>query len=161
MPMVDKQALMPYSAKQMYMLVDDIPAYPEFLPWCAQATEHNRSAGEVRASLTLAAAGIQRTFTTVNRLQPYRQIDLVLDEGPFKHLHGYWRFEEHAITDGGVQCQVILHLDYALASKILQLSFGPVFQQMANTLVQHFCQRAHQIYGAASSASSTEPRDGK
>ena len=31
---VNRSALVPYSAAQMYALVEDVERYPEFLPWC-------------------------------------------------------------------------------------------------------------------------------
>jgi len=47
MTTIHKSALVPYSAEQMYNLVDDIPAYPEFLPWCSGSKEITRREDEV------------------------------------------------------------------------------------------------------------------
>lgn len=145
MPVIKKQAILPYSAKQMYSLVDDIPAYPEFLSWCTSAKEHQRSDDMVRASLTLASHGLEKQFTTVNLLQPYKIIEISLADGPFKHLQGFWKF--HDLPDQPGHCQVSLDLDYVFNSTLLQLTFGPVFNKVANTLVQCFCDRGHELYG--------------
>jgi len=37
MKKISRTALLPYSALQMYNLVNDVAAYPKFLPWCGAA----------------------------------------------------------------------------------------------------------------------------
>ena len=34
MPQISRTALVPYSAEQMYQLVNDVQSYPQFLPGC-------------------------------------------------------------------------------------------------------------------------------
>lgn len=34
---IRKTAVLPYSAEQIFALVEDIPAYPQFLPWCGRS----------------------------------------------------------------------------------------------------------------------------
>lgn len=140
---ISKRALVPYSAAQMFDLVDNIEAYPEFLPWCANSTVHDRNEDEVNASLILSWSGIQKQFSTCNRLQKDKMIEVRLVEGPFKHLEGFWRFEELG-EDG---CKILLDLEFEFAGKLLSLAFGPVFHQVANTLVDAFCERAKDVYG--------------
>jgi ribosome-associated toxin RatA of RatAB toxin-antitoxin module len=127
----------------MYRLVDDVEAYPQFLPWCAGARVIQRQADEVHASIDIAHGAIRKTFATRNRLQPDKMIEMRLVEGPFKHLHGFWRFD--ALGEDG--CKVSLDLEYEFSSKLLGLAIGPVFSQIANTLVDSFCQRANSLYG--------------
>ena len=78
MTTIHKSALVPYSAEQMYNLVDDIPAYPEFLPWCSGSKEINRCEDEVQASLDIAHSGVHKSFTTRNRLEKNRSIQCLL-----------------------------------------------------------------------------------
>ena len=54
MPQVKKSALVPYSAEKMYQLVDDVPSYKEFLPWCGGSAEISRDTEEVVASITVS-----------------------------------------------------------------------------------------------------------
>ena len=143
MPQVSKSALVSYSAEQMYRLVDDIPAYAEFLPWCQAAEEIQRTDSEVEGSLHISHSGIKKSFTTRNQLKPYEQITMQLVEGPFKSLEGTWQFTQLG-EDG---CKVNLQLDFEFSSKLLSMTFGPVFSHIANTLVDAFIQRAHQCYG--------------
>lgn len=144
MTVINKSALVPYSAEQMYQLVDDIEKYAEFLPWCGKATELSRSANEVEASLFISHSGLNKAFTTRNTLYPQTKIDMQLVEGPFKKLHGSWQFEN--LGDAG--CKASLILEFEFSSKLIGLTLGPVFSKIANNLVDAFIQRARSIYGA-------------
>lgn len=143
MTTVSRMALMPYSAGEMYDLVDNIEAYPRFLPWCKSATVLSRSDDEVRANLELSRGGINKSFTTCNRMQRNKIIEMRLVEGPFNHLEGFWRFEYL----GDLACKVSLDLEFEFSSRLLSLTVGPVFNQIAGTLVDSFCQRAVDVYG--------------
>ena len=143
MTTIHKSALVPYSAEQMYTLVDDIPAYPEFLPWCSSSKEINRGENEVEASLDIAHSGVHKSFTTRNRLEINKTIEMQLVEGPFKHLHGIWRFEP--LGDAG--SKVMLDLEFEFSSKLLGMTFGPLFSKIASSLVDAFIQRAQKVYG--------------
>lgn len=143
MTTISKSALVNYSAAQMYKLVDDITAYSEFLPWCGGSQELSRSQDEVRASVAIAYSGLNKSFTTRNLLQSNKMIEMTLIDGPFKHLHGFWRFD----SLGDDACKVRLDLEYEFSSKLVGLALGPVFGKIANTLVDSFCQRADVVYG--------------
>lgn len=144
MPVINRHAIVPYTPAQMYALVDAIEAYPEFLPWCKGAREWSRDEDQVKASIDLAKGGLQKSFTTLNRLQHNKMIEMRLVEGPFRHLEGFWRFEP---LGGEQACKVKLDLEYEFSNALLSMTVGPVFNQVANTLVDAFCQRAQTIYG--------------
>ena len=138
MPQIEKSALVPFSAQQMYQLVNDVEQYSEFLPACQSAVIDSQSEAEMVATLSVAAAGIQKSFTTKNTLQPYHQIDMRLEQGPFKYLHGVWQFkklDEQA-------CKVEFKLDFEFSNKLAAIAFGGVFSQFAESMVQAFIQRA-------------------
>ncbi len=143
MTTVNKSALVPYSPAEMFALVDDIERYPEFLPWCSAARVVSRDDDEVRASLALSKSGVEKSFTTCNRNQKNKMIEVSLVEGPFKHLRGFWRFEP--LGDSG--CKVSLDMDFEFSSRVLGMMVGPVFSQVANSLVDSFHKRAGEVYG--------------
>jgi len=140
---IRKSALVPYTAEQMYGLVDDIDAYSEFLPWCRSSRELSRSDDEVRASIEIAHSGLHKSFTTVNRLQYGKMIEMRLVEGPFKHLEGYWRFD--GLGEEG--CRVSLDMEFEFSNRLLGMTVGPLFTQIANSLVDAFIKRAKEIHG--------------
>lgn len=143
MPSIKRMAIVPYSQEQMYALVDQVDAYSEFVPWCVQSTELSRSVDEVHGKLTFASSGIEKSFSTLNRLQPHRMIELQLVDGPFKQLEGFWKFE--SVSEGG--SRVVLDLEFEFSNRILAMMFGPIFEQVASTLVSAFTKRASQVYG--------------
>lgn len=127
----------------MYDLVNDVESYPEFLPWCRSATVHERDEQQVRATIEIAKGAINKSFTTRNLLFAPQRIELHLLDGPFRRLEGAWRFE----TLRENASKVTLDLDYEFSSRILGMVLGPVFGQIADTLVEAFSRRAHQVYG--------------
>ena len=141
---VTRNALVPFTAGQMFSLVADIEAYPGFLPWCSKARIETERGDEVQARLEVARGPVRKTFTTLNRHVENRQIDISLVDGPFRHLQGHWRFD--ALSEDG--CRVELHLEFEFASRIIGRLLDPVFNEIANTMVDAFCKRAADVYGA-------------
>jgi len=143
MAVVSKTALVPYSAQAMYDLVADVEAYPRFLPWCGSATLHETEGHEWKASIEIARGRVRKSFTTRNRMVPGETIEMHLLEGPFRRLEGGWRFQP--LGDAG--CKVCLDLEFEFSNLVMEKLIGPVFNEIANTLVDAFCKRAVQVYG--------------
>ena len=143
MDVVDRSALVHYSNDEMFALVSDIEAYPQFLPWCSGARVLSREQDEMIASIGFAVSGVSKSFTTRNRLKPGREISMQLVEGPFSQLEGRWRF----IPLGDAGSKISLILEYDFSSKMVSLAVGPVFNKIANTLVDAFQKRAFEVYG--------------
>jgi ribosome-associated toxin RatA of RatAB toxin-antitoxin module len=143
MTSIKRSAVVPYTPKQMYQLVDGIEDYPTFLPWCKSSEVHERTADEVKATLLLSKGGIEKSFTTINRNQQDKMIEVRLVSGPFNRLEGFWLFE----PIGDSMCKVVLDLDFELTNSLFSLAIGPIFQQIATSLVEAFCQRAKDFYG--------------
>jgi ribosome-associated toxin RatA of RatAB toxin-antitoxin module len=140
---VDRSALVPYTPREMFELVSDIELYPRFLPWCHEARLLSRDVDEVRAKIEFAVGGMTRSFTTRNRHQVNKMIEMHLVDGPFSRLDGFWRFDPL----GEEGSKIALFLEYDFSNRVLGLVVGPVFGQIANTLVDAFQQRAVEIYG--------------
>lgn len=141
---VDRSALVPYTPQEMFELVSDIDSYPRFLPWCHGARILSRDVDEVRARIEFAVAGVTRSFTTRNRHQVNKMIEMHLVDGPFSRLNGFWRFDPL----GEEGSKIALFLEYDFSSRVLGMVVGPIFGQIANTLVDSFQQRAVEIYGS-------------
>lgn len=144
MPVVNRSALLPYSAERMYELVADIDRYPEFLPWCRSSGFIDKADPEsVRAFIEIAKGAVSKRFTTQNRMQHGKMIEMNLLDGPFKHLRGYWRFEP--LQDQA--CKVWLDMDFEFSNRLVAVAFGPIFNQAVSTLVDAFVERAADVYG--------------
>lgn len=142
MPQVSRSALVPFSAKQMYDLVNDVASYPQFLPGCSGSKIIEQTECSMIASVDVAKAGIKKTFITENTLVDAQIIGMNLVDGPFKSLTGGWHFTELDET----ACKVELKLDFEFTNTLVAMAFGKVFQELTNNMVNSFTQRAKQIY---------------
>ena len=138
---INRSAIVEHPAAEMYALVDDIESYPRFLPWCQEARVE--PAGDrKRATLTVGLRGIRQSFTTLNQNRPAQSIDMRLVEGPFQQFSATWRFtplSEHA-------CEIAFSLRYQLASRALGKLLEPLFDEIADTMVDAFTRRADELH---------------
>jgi ribosome-associated toxin RatA of RatAB toxin-antitoxin module len=140
---IEKNALVTYSPEQMFLLVDDIDAYAEFLPWCSKSKVLERTDDYVKGNLEINYSKLNKSFITRNINTPFTQIEMQLVEGPFKHLTGLWTFTPL----GSEGCKIELNMEFEFTSKLLDMTVGPVFGKLANSLVDAFTERATKIYG--------------
>jgi len=132
-----------YSSKEMFNLVNDVDAYPEFLPHCSDAKIVTQQANTMTASLEISKAGIKKWFTTQNTFVDENTVKLQLVDGPFKSLQGQWHFR----TLDESACKVELRLEFEFSSKLIELAFGKIFNDVAKNMVNAFTQRAKDVYG--------------
>lgn len=139
---VERSALVNYSAQQMFDLINDIEAYPQFMEGCVGAKILARGDNWVEARLDLSKAGVQQSFVTRNQLQPPLCMTLQLVDGPFKSLAGAWRFTPL----GEAACKVAFSLEFELQNRLLGLAVGKLFEAVSTKQVDALCLRAKQIY---------------
>ena len=145
MTTINKTALVPYSASEMFALVNDIGSYSQFLPWCRSSQILEQDEDQIRATIEIAHGSLHKSFTTRNRLQRDKMIEMRLEQGPFKQLEGFWRFD----ILGERACKVSLDLEFEFSNRLVGMAMGPIFSQIANNLVDAFSKRAVEVYGKA------------
>jgi coenzyme Q-binding protein COQ10 len=147
--------LLPFSPDQLFELVGDVAAYPEFVPWLtAMRTWNARRLSEGVESVD-AEAGVgfaflkERFATRVRRDAPNRQIDVTLLSGPFKKLENRWRFIEagHGCT------RVEFDIDFEFKSRILAALLNANFAHAVDKLMACFEARAKSLYTPAAKVS--------
>lgn len=138
----------------MYRLVNDVGAYPQFLPWCRSATVHVETEVLMEATLELSSRGMSKAFTTRNRLMLNERIEIGLLEGPFSVLEGAWTFRDLDEQASEVE----LGLRFAFRNPVNGLLFGPMFEDIATSLVDAFSRRARSVYGDTGSAGTANGR---
>jgi ribosome-associated toxin RatA of RatAB toxin-antitoxin module len=143
MTAVHKSALVKYSALQMFQLVSDIEAYPDFLPWCSGSRILTQDGDIVEAELQISKAGFNKSFATRNRKEDHRKLVMTLLSGPFSSLDGVWSFEP--LREDA--CKISLDLEFEMQGKLANMAFGSMFNQICNTMVSSFTARARQVYG--------------
>ncbi len=126
----------------MYELVNNIEAYPDFLPWCMATSILDDRGDSLEASLSISVGKIRQTFTTANNMLENESITMRLVEGPFKQLDGHWRFKQ---LDRG--CVVSLDMHFEFKNRLIKHTLGHAFHNIANSLVEAFVNRAQTVYG--------------
>jgi ribosome-associated toxin RatA of RatAB toxin-antitoxin module len=140
---VTRSAIVAHSAARLYALVEDVEAYPRFLPWCLAAQVHERAPGATLATLTVGMRGLRQSLTTRNENRPGEAIDMRMVEGPFRHFAASWRFRPL----GDAAAKIEFEIAYEFASRSLARLLEPVFERIADTIVDAFKKRADEIYG--------------
>lgn len=143
MQQICRSALVPYSIQQMYQLIDDIDHYHLFVPHCQSAEVLQRTESEVVAKLVVAKSGFAKSFTTKNALLPPSSITMTLVDGPFRHLTGDWKLTELSAS----ACKIELDLQFEFSNKLTSLAFSSMFNQLVQSMVSAFTERAEQVYG--------------
>jgi ribosome-associated toxin RatA of RatAB toxin-antitoxin module len=143
MQVVERSALVSYTASQMFALVNDVSRYPEFLPWCVGAQVHDLSATERTATLKVARGVLQAEFTTLNQLTPDARIQMRLTHGPFRDLNGEWRFDDIGARGSRVHFRIAFEFKNLLTAA----AFTSGFETLCGTIVDAFALRAREVYG--------------
>ena len=148
MQLVERSALVTYTAAQMFALVNDVARYPEFLPWCVGAQVQDISATERHAALKVARGVLRTEFTTRNTLSPDERIHMRLMHGPFRNLTGEWRFEPIGTRGSRVHFRV----EFEFKNRLTAAAFNAVFESLCGTIVDAFALRAQSVYAATAGA---------
>ncbi len=150
---VKKSVLLWYAPHEIYELVIDVEAYPQFLPWCERVEVLRRDDDGLTARLHLAYSGIRHAFTTRNVEVPDQSVHVGLVDGPFSLLDGLWRFVALPVpgargtSSENSACKIEFEMRYAFSSAVLEAAISPVFDRIADTFVDSFVRRAEQIHG--------------
>lgn len=148
MKIVERSALVAFSAAQMFDLVNDVASYPEFLPWCTGSRVEELGPAERLASLHIARGVLKTEFTTRNHLQPHSEIMMHLVNGPFRKLSGQWLFAP--IGERG--SRVGFRVEFEFKNPLTAAAFNAVFETLCGTIVDAFVARARVVYGGGAGA---------
>ncbi len=139
----EESRVLPCSAKDMYNAVMDIEAYPDFLPWVADAKILTRDKDELSAELVAELAGVRYSFKTLDRFMPGKLVEIRLLDGPFKLLESLWSFEQL----GEDSCRVHFSIEFEFKNMMLDMVASPIFSAVCKSMVHAFEKRATSIKG--------------
>ena len=149
MPSFDSTRRVQHTAAEMFDLVSDVEAYPEFLPLCkALRVLHRSKEGDTEvfvAEMQVGYKAIRETFKT--RVACERTTKHILVEyidGPFRYLKNRWVFRD---TADGQGAHVDFHIEYEFKNRMLSLLMGSMFDQAFRRFADSFQRRADLIYG--------------
>ncbi len=135
---VRRSALVERSAEQLFDLIEAAEHYPQFLPWCAGATILARDEALVSAELRVRLAGTQFEMRTRNPKRRPQWMAIHLDSGPFRRFEGEWQLAPL----GADACRVAFTLDYEFGHGFVTRAAAPLFDRMADSMVDAFVRQA-------------------
>ena len=149
--------VLPYAPDQLFHLVGDVAAYPDFVPWItAMRTWNARRTGEGVETVD-AEAGVgfsflkERFSTRVTRDANGHRIDVALLTGPFRRLANCWVFHD---DPGGTRVE--FDIDFQFKSRLLDALLAANFTHAVERLMGCFEARAADLYGPRSGGAKSE-----
>lgn len=139
---ITKSVITPYTPAQMYALVSDVANYKNYLPWCPSSEILKTDGNKIIGRVDISYLKVKAHFTTENINTQNERIDMNLVDGPFKQLHGHWKF----IPLGENGCKIEFKLDYKFSNIIIEKLIGAVFELVIKSIVDSFVKKAHEIY---------------
>ncbi|MCI4678407.1 SRPBCC family protein [Rhodoblastus acidophilus] len=151
MPSFRTSHVVNHTPQQMFDLVADVEAYPQFVPLCQALRVKRRFSGADGAEVVLAEMevgykAIRERFTsrvTLNRAA--RRIDVEYVDGPFSHLENIWRFVD---ADEG-KCRIEFYIAYEFRSRMLAALMGSMFDAAFRKFAFAFETRADEVFRPA------------
>jgi coenzyme Q-binding protein COQ10 len=144
-----------HTPQQMFDLVAEVDAYPEFVPLCEELRVRRRvQSGEgietLVAEMSVGYKAISERFTTrVTLDRPRLRILVEYVNGPFSYLENRWSFLP---AQGG--SDVEFYITYEFKSRALGLLMGAVFDRAFRKFAEAFEERADLVYGRPAAASA-------
>ncbi len=152
MPAFDTTRRVNHTAQDMFDLVADVEAYPQFLPLCRgmrvlRRTRENETEIFV-AEMQVGYKAIRETFKTrVACEQPTKHILVEYIDGPFRYLKNSWAFRDADQEGSHGGSHVDFHIEYEFKSRMLGLLMGSMFDQAFRRFADAFERRADVVYG--------------
>ena len=151
MPHHHERRSLPHSAEQMYDLVADVGRYPEFLPWVSAIRIRKDTGSEMLADMIVGFKSLRETFSSRVVKIPMNSIIVDYLDGPMKHLHNAWTFED---VEGGGSI-VDFTVDFSFRNRVFEALAGQFFDSALRKMTTAFIERADALYGVGGSKSSS------
>ena len=150
MPHHHERRSLPHSAEQMYDLVADVGRYPEFLPWVSAIRIRKDTESEMLVDMIVGFKSLRETFSS--RVVKIPKTSIIVDylDGPMKHLHNAWTFED---VEGGGSI-VDFTVDFSFRNRVFEALAGQFFDSALRKMTTAFIERADALYGVGGSKSS-------
>ncbi len=138
--------LVPYSAQQVYDVVDDVGQYHRFLPNCAASGVVSRSVESgsqhgterVLGFMDLAFLGLRYRLDSDNLHTPHSRIVLHTASGPFQSLDGQWDIAPLGDGTALQGCKVTYTMRWQYNSPLFAMTIGQRFESIAKQLLDAF-----------------------
>lgn len=138
--------LLPYTPEQIFDLVADVEAYPQFLPmWhsaCVRRSPSQQQIDIYHTDQTLQLGPLQKKFRTETRLERPGRIDISSTDPLFSHFSMQWRFKPQSDK----ACLVEFSLQCEASSFLLRPILEVLLLETTQGIIQAFERRARTLY---------------
>ena len=138
---INKSEKINVNKETIFNLINNVDEYENFLPWCSSSIILSDDDETMSAEIEISKSLVNWKFTTKNIIQKYKIIKLQLIDGPFKHLEGYWKFDEI----DKYNTNVTLYLEYKFDNKLIEMSIKPVFSTIMSSILDSFISEAFKL----------------
>ncbi|TXG83136.1 MAG: type II toxin-antitoxin system RatA family toxin [Sphingomonadales bacterium] len=152
MPRHTDEKLLPYTPDQMFDLVADVRAYPQFLPWVVGSRVVSQSQTLITADLIVGFKVFRESFTSRVTLERPGHIHVDYVKGPLRHLYNDWRFEP-----AGEGARIGFLVDFEFKNPLFERMVGGLFTEAVKRMVTAFEARAAQLYGVGAPSATSRP----
>lgn len=156
-----EQKRLPYTAKQMFVLVAEVDKYKEFAPWCVASRIKSRESDSIfYADLVVGYKMFRERFTSkvfarAPKADAPGEIYIEYLRGPLKQLKNKWVFTE--AEDGS--CVIDFNVEFEFNNSMLQGIAQVFFQEIVKRMVSAFEARAQELYGLKEFPDNALPQD--
>ena len=125
----------------IFNLINNVENYHRFLPWCSGSKILSNIDNIMLAEIEISKNLINWKFKTENNYIKNKIIELKLNDWPFSHLQGYWKFQSLNEHNTSVQ----LYLEYEFDNKLVELSIKPIFSTIMSSILDSFISEAFRL----------------
>jgi coenzyme Q-binding protein COQ10 len=127
----------------MFELVNDLEAYPRFIPNCRAMEVRQLADGSRLAKMTISFGPITQSYTSKVTADPQAlTITAVAVDGPFKYLDSKWTF-----TPEGEGTRIRFDIDFKFSNPLIAAVAEPAFASKQNEIIDAFGDEADRRFG--------------
>lgn len=123
MPKVRDSRIIRMPRKEIYKLLMDIEAYPDFIPFIRAARILEKHGRESIAEISIGLGNIGFTYKCRVTETPYEEINIADISGPFRFLRARLTFED----DGAGRTRVRYYFESQFRSRTMNAIADPIF----------------------------------
>ena len=134
---------MPHLPRAMFDLVNDLEAYPRFIPNCKAMQVRQQADGSLLARMTISFGPITQAYTSKVVADPEAlTITAVAMDGPFSYLDSKWTF-----TPEGQGTRVRFDIDFKISNPLIAAVAEPAFASKQDEIIDAFGAEADRRFG--------------
>jgi len=143
MPDLFLERHLPHLPRAMFDLVNDLEAYPRFIPNCKAMEVRPQADGSRLARMTISFGPITQSYTSKVTADPEGlTITAVAVDGPFAYLDSKWTF-----TGEGEGTRIRFDIDFKFSNPLIAAVAEPAFASKQGEIIDAFGDEADRRFG--------------